>query len=306
MNVDTRASISMFDLREIIETDIEVLKILDVGAMLEGTTIYDNLLKKGLAQVIGFEPNPIEYERLCREKKNCQWLPYFLGDGNPATFYITRYPGCSSLYAPNPEIIDLFHSINASEPNGNFTVIDTKKVKTKRLDDIEECKSNDFIKIDVQGSELDILRNAKETLGNTLIIQLEAEFIPIYKNQPLFGELQVFLRDQGFQLHKFIDIAGRCFNPFQLKNPFAAMSQALWTDAIFVRDFTLLDQLSETQLLKAATILHEIYHSYDFAMFFLNSLDDRNNSNFGRRYQTALREYPLSRHLFMNLKENIE
>ena len=123
-------------------------------------------------------------------------------------------------------------------------MVNTETVQTKRLDDVEEYPPIDFMKIDVQGGELDILRHGVNTLGNVTVVQLEVEFVPVYKDQPLFGDLQVFLRDQGFQLHKFIDIAGRCFRPFQMgKNPYGAMSQFLsvilpsWT-AFLTRNFS--------------------------------------------------------------------
>ena len=72
-----------------------------------------------------------------------------------------------------------------------------------------------------------------------------------------------------FQLHKFIDVSGRCFKPIHIENrPFAAMSQVLWAAAVFVRDFTQLGRISDTQLLKIAANLHEVYLSYGFALFF--------------------------------------
>lgn len=297
-----------FDINSALETDIETIQILDVGAMIEGEAPYAGLLEKGLAEVIGFEPNPTELARLHQEgAANCTWLPYFLGDGGEATFHLTHYPGCSSLYTPDPGVIDLFHSINATDPRGNFYVVNTETVQTKRLDDVEECPPIDFVKIDVQGGELDILRHGVETLGNVSVIQLEVEFVPVYKDQPLFGDLQLFLRDQGFLLHKFIDVAGRCFKPFNIENnPHAVMSQVLWADAVFVRDFTQLDCVADTRLLKTAAILHEVYLSFDFVLFFLIELDRRNGNDLAARYASALQRHPSNQRLFMNLKEHID
>ena len=62
-----------FDLNGALETDIETIQILDVGAMLEGEAPYASLLEKGLAEVIGFEPNPTELARLRQEgAANCE------------------------------------------------------------------------------------------------------------------------------------------------------------------------------------------------------------------------------------------
>ncbi len=296
-----------FDLIATLETEIETIQILDVGAMLEGEACYASLLDKGLAEVIGFEPNPMELARLNQEgAANCTWLPYFLGDGEEASFQLTHYPGCSSLYTPDPGVIDLFESIGAG-PGYNFNVVKTETVQTKRLDDVGECPRIDFMKIDVQGGELDIFRHGVNTMSNATVIQSEVEFVPVYKDQPLFGDIQLFLRDQGFHLHKFIDVAGRCFRPFQIKNnPYGAMSQVLWADAVFVRDFTQLDRFSDAQLLKTAVILHESYISYDFVLFILNELDSRNGSDFAGRYTSALQKAPFNQRMFMNLKEHID
>ena len=111
-------------------------------------------------------------------------------------------------------------------------------VDTTRLDDISPEVEADYVKIDVQGSELQILENATKTLEQVLIIEAEVEFLPIYKDQPLFGDLQIFMRSQGFVLHKLIDVASRCFMPQYFGgNRHAGMSQMLWADAVFVRDF---------------------------------------------------------------------
>jgi FkbM family methyltransferase len=297
-----------FGLNDVLKTDIETIQILDVGGMLEGEASYAHLLEIGGAEVLGFEPNPKQLARLRQEGPDkCKWLPYFLGDGREATFHLTRYPGCSSLYTPDPAVIDLFHSIGAGASDGNFHVVSTETVQTKRLDDVKECPPVDLMKIDVQGGELDILRHSIETLRHVSVLQLEVEFIPLYKNQPLFGDLQVFLRDQGFQLHKFIDVTGRCFAPMNIEGkPYRAMSQALWADAIFVRDFTQFSSIPDAQLLKAATILHEVYLSYDLVLFIFSELDGRNGNGIAERYKNALQKFPPGQRLFMNLKEHID
>ena len=55
------------------------------------------------------------------------------------------------------------------------------------------------------------MRNAVATLTGTVVIDCEVEFVPMYRGQPLFGDIQCFLREQGFMLHKFIDVDGRAF-----------------------------------------------------------------------------------------------
>src|SRR5205085_1044146 len=120
--------------------------------------------------------------------------------------------------------------------------------------------------------------------------------------QPIFCDLQSYLRDRGFVLHKMIDIAGRGFRPWTLNdNPDIPISQLLWADAVFVRDFTKVDALNDEQLLKSAAILHEAYRSYDLAYFLLSHYDRRRNTNLANSYAQILTSSGQLDTLFMNV-----
>ena len=94
----------------------------------------------------------------------------------------------------------------------------------------------------------------------------------------------------GFALHKLIDCAGRPFRPFNTPNPFLPMSQVLWADAIFVRDFTRLDAYSDDDLLKAAAILDVVYSSYDLVGLLLAEYDKRAKSSVRQAYVSDLQK----------------
>jgi len=56
--------------------------------------------------------------------------------------------------------------------------------------------------------------------------------------------------------------AGRTFKPLLVNNDVnTAMSQMLWGDAVYVRDFMAFDRLAPVALLKLACIVHECYGS---------------------------------------------
>ena len=141
---------------------IPPISIVDVGAMSEGVERYAALLSEGLGSVVGFEPNAAELAALrAMQAPRRHYLPDCLGKGGPGILHITRYPGCSSLYHPNVELIELFHAIGAADISGNFFVLRQEPVQTRRLDDVSECPPPDYLKLDVQGAELDVLEGAQ-------------------------------------------------------------------------------------------------------------------------------------------------
>jgi hypothetical protein len=56
----------------------------------------------------------------------------------------------------------------------------------------------DFLHIDVQGAELDVLKGANNYLSKVRMIWLEVENIPLYQEQPLRNDIEVFLKSTGF------------------------------------------------------------------------------------------------------------
>lgn len=277
---------------------------MDVGARSEGEPRYQSLLQQRLATLVGFEPQPQEYERLvAAADETHRYFPYCLGRGGPATFHLTRFPGCSSIYEPDPEVIDLFSTIGAGSPGGNFFVRETAEVETVRLDSLQEVPTPDFVKIDVQGAELDVLAGGENKFAAALVIETEVEFVPLYKQQPLFGDVHAHLSGQGFFLHKLIDVAGRGLAPLKPSHsPYAPFSQMLWADAVFVRDFSALSRYSNDDLIKAAVVLHEAYRSIDLVAYLLAELGRRTGSNNRAAYLTRIQQCAQLPMKFLNVK----
>jgi FkbM family methyltransferase len=128
----------------------------------------------------------------------CTFLPVALGAvEGPATLHLTKQRGCSSVLQPNTAYLRRF-------PYGDaFTVEAELPVTLTTLDKVRTTHALppvDVLKIDTQGSELDILRGARETLVDVSLIESEVEFNPLYVGQPLFGDMDRYLREQGFTL----------------------------------------------------------------------------------------------------------
>ncbi|MBI4625076.1 MAG: FkbM family methyltransferase [Verrucomicrobia bacterium] len=154
---------------------------------------------------------------------------------------------------------------------------------------MSECQETDFLKLDTQGAELLVLAGAQATLQNALVVQTEVEFVPLYKRQPLFADIDSYLRARGFAFHRLSFVQGRTFKPMVHNNDIhASMSQMLWGDAIYIRDFMRFDELTSAQLLKLAAILNANYQSIDLAALALKSYDRIERTDVFYKYLEAV------------------
>jgi hypothetical protein len=188
-------------------------------------------------------------------------------------------------------VIDLFATLGTGA-GGNFQIVHTTPVQTARLDDVLPDRQPAFVRLDVQGGELAILQHGTRIVGGATVIEVECALVPLYKGQPLLGDAQVFLRKHGFVLHKLIDVAGRGFAPLAPPNAYEPISQLLWADAVFVRDFAALPAYADAQLLAGALILNDMYHSFDLALHLLAEHDRRRGTTYGPTYHQALQGAP--------------
>ena len=262
----------MFSILELLPEPPPAIHIVDVGAHSYGEEKdpYAPLVAKVPARIVGFEPVAEELERLKAmygSRRTC--LPYVVGDGSRGTFRVCADTGTSSLYEPNMPLLDLFQNLPPL-----CRVVGRQEVQTVRLDDVEEVRGADYLKLDVQGGEGNVLRGAPRLLEQIVAVHTEVEFVPLYQDQPLFADIDQLLRAHGFLFHRFAGAAGRAFRPVLMSNdPTQGISQWLWADAVYVKSFLELDRLPAAKLLKLAIILHELYQSYDLCALVLRHFD---------------------------------
>ena len=263
-------------------TPVPRLRVVDIGASpIDGEPPYAPLMQHGDVQVVGFEPSPRQYAALLSSPRpGCTFLPHAIGDGSDGVLRVCRAPGMTSLLEPDLEVLSRFHILGECAQ-----VLERVPMSTRRLDDVPEAEGSDYLKVDVQGSELAVLRGATRVLESLTVVHIEVNFVPFYADQPLFAELDQELRAAGFFLHRFLPIVSRVFKPLLLgHDPYAGLSQILWTDAVYVRKFTALDAFSDEQLLKTARIAHEAYGSFDLCGMLLHAHDGRRGGGLYERY----------------------
>jgi FkbM family methyltransferase len=205
---------------------IPKVRVIEVGAAeIDDRHFCEDLLKQDGIDYIGFEPNEQECEKLNTNSK-FKYLPRFIGDGSAETFYECRFPASSSIFQPNIPLLSKFQRLAEAH-----TVEKTRHIFTHCLDGIDECKDADFLKMDVQGAELKVMQGAGEVLKSVTVVQTEVMFLEMYLFQPLFGEIDWYLRKHGFTLHRFLggpDFGGTAFKPtHNVEEPHRPISQAI-------------------------------------------------------------------------------
>ena len=90
----------------------------------------------------------------------------------------------------------------------------------------------DFIKIDTQGTELDIMCGGDTLLDSPIIgLEVEVEFIQLYEEQYLFGDVCTHLKNKGYEFFSFVNIC----RWERERERFTLFGQAVFGDGLFLR-----------------------------------------------------------------------
>jgi FkbM family methyltransferase len=191
--------IFLFEIKQKYKSLIEQNKpvVAVIGARF-GLGIWEDLVNNKLISAYGFEPDQDELKRLIDEKPMFSFFSYALGmEEGSATLYITENPACSSCLKPNFEVLTNY-------PVSQWFVIrNNMDISLHRFDSLLNQKmlcQPQFLQVDVQGFEYQVLEGMGKYLDSVLCIELEAHFKEIYKDQKLFYDLKVYLEEKGFYL----------------------------------------------------------------------------------------------------------
>lgn len=200
------------------------LGLVDVGAAGEIQQRWEPLAE--FLHYTGFEPDHRSREALMRKPQACaeyQILPTVLWSTPGSIPYnLCRKPMCSSVLEPNSGLLARFPEAN------RYEVIERHHFHAVRMDDLDVARA-DFVKLDTQGAELQILRGAEHTLGRSLGVEIEVEFQRIYEGQPLFGAIAEFMEQQGFEFIDFVSLIR------WERRAFSGYGQMAFGDALFLR-----------------------------------------------------------------------
>ena len=237
----------------------------------------------------GFEPD--ERSRLALLKHNNGCMSYQLDEkilsnkNEVQEIHFCKAPMTSSTFPPNRAFVDLFSEAD------RFNVVSKEKLDATSLDTINLPKT-DFIKLDIQGGELNALHGSSASLKKCFGLEIEVEFLPIYKEQPLYSDITNFLKEHDFV---FIDFLRIC--RWERDDIYTNLGQAAWGDALYLRspEYVASNYTDQEQIKKFIAICL-LYHKFDLVKrlsvliesdSFLSAKFKKELSRFERRFRKS-------------------
>lgn len=190
-----------------------------------------------------------------------------------ADLFITRNAKCSSLYPPDEEVMARYPGLAIASLDH---VVKIRTVTLSSALKAVDWSEIHFLKMDVQGAELDVLNGAGTSLDRAVAVVTEVIFQPLYKGQPLAEDIMAKLRCSGFELYRLLSQGG-------LPRPSARRDQMqlLWSDMLFFRPPETLAGEDAARLAVFATL----YGAFDIAECALQRLSSQDREWFAKEIQ---------------------
>ncbi|HZU20821.1 MAG TPA: FkbM family methyltransferase [Gaiellaceae bacterium] len=147
-------------------------------------------------RIESFEPQSAPYERLAvRASADGRWRAHRLALSDEAGARVLRL-------SPDQKSSSLLELGVQEQVDPAFAYTGAETVQTGLLDglDLVGAEESGYLKADVQGHELAVLRGAERTIRRCAAVELELSFVPLYEGQPLAHDLMAWLAGRGFGL----------------------------------------------------------------------------------------------------------
>lgn len=181
--------------------NVAIQTIFDIGANI-GQSIAPFVAAFPYAKIWGFEPVSRHHARLCHRFSSnaairCERLAFGQTEGE-IEIALTSDPSMSHV------------TVHSNDLPNTVIIQGSEKVTMTTLD--KYCQRNrieriDFVKIDTEGHDLEVLRGATTLLSRGLIsfIQCECSASPENRYHCALGALQSFLEERGYRLFGFYE-----------------------------------------------------------------------------------------------------
>lgn len=194
-------------IHHLLESGLKIRVVFDVGAN-KGRWTREHKRLIPDAQFFMFEANS-QHEGKLRKIGDRYFLGVLSADGLPADFYRINGTG-DSLYIEKTE---------------HYGVESKVRVNTRTLGQLcidENLPKPDFIKLDVQGAELDILQGAGSLLQECSLVLMECPIVEYNEGAPSFSQYIDFMK-------------ARDFHPIAMPEQHTRGGQLLQIDVVFIR-----------------------------------------------------------------------
>ena len=208
-----------------------------------------------------FEPNKDEIKKLRLNKKYySDYKIYESALSNKKkniTLNVTKGIYQTSVLKPNMKFLKQFQN------SDRYKIINHLKIQANKLDSFA-IKDVDFIKVDTQGYNYEILEGSIKTLENTLGVETEVEFSKVYNNQKLFGNVSNILLKNNFEFIDFTIL--KRWNRYNKSN----YGQCIFGNALFLKKPNLILNLNSKKIIKYICIC-VLYNKFDVAEYVINN-----------------------------------
>jgi FkbM family methyltransferase len=202
---------------------MDITVVLDVGANVGRYAAQLRRIGFG-SRIVSFEPLAEPFAALAEAAaRDSRWECRRQGLGSSDStmkINVARNVHSSSMLKLNERVLQ-------SAPDAAY--VGTEQVGVVKLDTIwpQVIREGDrvYLKLDVQGFELEALKGAEASLPKISCIQAELSFVPLYEGSPTYTELIEYLGSRGFRL------AG-----LEEGHDDVRTGEMLQADGIFVRD----------------------------------------------------------------------
>jgi FkbM family methyltransferase len=202
------------------------ITIIDVGALDSFADPRWTKLPADKIRLHGFEPDGEECARL-NEQASASGLDFrfhpiaLAGSAGRLEFIRYEEPAANSFYLPNEALINRWCYQRSLPLSSQFRIREKCSIEAVPLLDwsnLSGITDFDFIKLNIQGAELDVLMGAGKLLEQVAGMLVEQTFNPTYVGAPMFGKVYNFIEDAGFTMFDVVGMnhVGRLRSPIHI------------------------------------------------------------------------------------------